>query len=259
VRPLRGRVLLTAATPAMHLLATELRAAGVDVLEVAAVTIAPPEDPRPLRDAVRALDTYDWIAFTSANAVRAVCDVLPDTALPAGLRVASVGPSTTRALGVAFPSRGADAQPDSDHTAEGLADVLVAQGLAGRRVFLPLSDRAREVLAVRLRAAGANVDCVVAYRTVVNAGAGRPSELPAGGVDLAVFASPSAVEAFVAMAGEAARRVEAVVIGPTTAAAAREAGLAVAAVAEPSTMEGLRAAVLARLEFGTGPAAPGEP
>jgi uroporphyrinogen-III synthase len=255
----RGRVLLTAATPAMHSLAVELRDAGVEVLEVPAVTIAPPEDPRPLRDAVGALESYDWIAFTSANAVRAVRDERAGTALPASLRVASVGPSTTRALGEAFPSRAPDAQPGSDHTAEGLADVLVAQGVAGRRVFLPLSDRAREVLAARLRGAGATVDCVVAYRTVVNTGAGTVSAFLAAGVDLAVFASPSAVEGFVAMAGEAASRLEAVVIGPTTAAAAREAGLAVAGVAEPSTVEGLRAAVLARLKSRTAPAAPGRP
>jgi uroporphyrinogen-III synthase len=138
-------------------------------------------------------------------------------------------------------------EPASDQTAEGLADALAAQGAAGRRVFLPLSDRARDALAARLRAAGAAVDCVVAYRTLVNAGTGEIPELLAAGVDLAVFASPSAVEGLMAAAGTQARTVPAVVIGPTTAAAARQAGLDVVAVASPSTVVGLKEAILAHL------------
>jgi uroporphyrinogen-III synthase len=236
----------------MRTLAADLRTAGLDVLEVPVVSIGAPEDPEPLRQAIGRLASYDWIAFTSGNAVGAVRDGLAAAGadLPPGIQIASVGPSTSRAVAGAFHSlraapaapRTVDIEPPSEHSAEGLAEVL-APVVAGRRVLLPLSDRARDVLATRLRAAGATVQCVVAYRTVV--GGAAPIAISPG--DLAVFGSPSAVEGFLALAGEAARQVEAVVIGPTTAAAARDAGLVVVAVAEPSTVHGLRAAVLARL------------
>jgi uroporphyrinogen-III synthase len=76
------------------------------------------------------------------------------------------------------------------------------------------------------------------------------------GLDVAVFASPSAVEAFTASAGEAGRSVPAAVIGPTTAEAARAAGLTVLAVAEPSTVEGLLAALIRCAGRAADPTAP---
>ena len=90
---------------------------------------------------------------------------------------------------------------------------------------------------------GAVVDRVVAYRTVSADGGQALDQILRSGADVAVFASPSAVEAFAAFAGEDGRAVPAAVIGPTTAEAARAAGLTVLAVAEPSTVEGLLAAL----------------
>jgi uroporphyrinogen-III synthase len=241
------RVLLTAATPAMQALGARLRQRGLDVLEVPAVNVAPPEDPGPLAKAVASLATYDWLAFTSANAVRAVAGQLTalGSALPGGLRVAALGPSTARAFEETFPGRGVDVQPAAAHHAEALADALVQAGdLGGRRVLLPLSDRARDTLARRLREAGALPETVIAYRTVVGV---SEAVAVAPTSDLAVFASPSAVEGFLAMAGDAAAGMAAAVIGPTTAVAAREAGLEVVAVANPSTVEGLEDTILRHL------------
>ena len=241
------RIILTAGTPAVQALGARLRERGLDVLEVPAVQIAPPEDPAPLATAVRSLAAYDWLAFTSANAVRAVAGQLTalGSALPGGLRVAALGPSTARAFEELFPGRRVDVQPPADHHADGLADALVQAGdLAGRRVLLPLSDRARDVLARRLREAGAQPETVIAYRTVVGV---SEAVVLAPASDLAVFASPSAVEGFLATVGDAAPGIAAAVIGPTTAVAAREAGLQVVAVASPSTVEGLEDTVLRHL------------
>ena len=117
--------------------------------------------------------------------------------------------------------------------------------MQGRRVLLPVSDRAAETVSRGLTALGALVDRVVAYRTVSADGGQALAQMLRDGVDAAVFASPSAVEAFAAFAGEEGRAVPAAVIGPTTAQAARTAGLTVLAVAQPSTAEGMLAALAA--------------
>jgi uroporphyrinogen III methyltransferase/synthase len=133
--------------------------------------------------------------------------------------------------------------PGSDFRAEGL---LAALGdVAGQAILIPASERARDLLPDTLRSRGAQVDLVTAYRTLAPSGlAERLAEELHQGLDLATFASPSAVEGFVTAAGPLARSLPAAVIGPVTEQAARAAGLDVRAVAAPSTAEGLVAAVL---------------
>src|SRR5262249_53690881 len=110
--------------------------------------------------------------------------------------------------------------------------------------LLPTSDRGRTVLPDGLRARGAVVDVVVAYRTIAPEGLERAlAECLRGGVDAAVFASPSAVQGGAEALPEGVAPPSAVGIGPTTEAAAHAAGFAVLAVAAPSTTEGLVDAV----------------
>jgi len=222
-----------------------LRVRGATVLEVPATMIGPPPEPAPLDDALRELERFDWLVFTSANAVGAVRDRLGQLGLPSGItargpRIASVGAATTRALRHAFPDDGVDLEPESDYRAAGLVRSFEARGCAGAAVLLPVSSRARDELPSGLRALGAEVSAVVAYATL------EPPDLREAvsacldeGFDAAVFAAPSAVEAFVAAAGPRAEGLRAVVIGPTTEAAARAAGCEVLATASPSTAEGL--------------------
>jgi uroporphyrinogen-III synthase len=140
----------------------------------------------------------------------------------------------------------ADREPASDYRAEGLLAAFAQAEVGGRRFLLPVSDRARDVLADGLAARGAVVERVVAYRTVAPAEAGPAlARALAEGVDVVTFASPSAVESFVALAPSGGASVRAAVIGPVTETRAREAGLAVVAVAQPSTAEGLVAALAA--------------
>jgi uroporphyrinogen III methyltransferase / synthase len=219
-----------------------LRARGAKVIEVPAIQVRPPDDWRLLDAALARLSSYDWIVFASANGVRAVGERLGFLGLPRrlGRPLASVGPSTTRALAVAFPEDTVALEPREDHRAAGLLAAFGQRGCRGARLLLPASSLAREELPAGLRLLGGHVDVVTAYQTVA------PPEL-AGvvqgaldhGFDAATFASPSAVDSFAAAAGSRGRGLPAVVIGPTTEAAAREAGFEVRAVARPSTAEGL--------------------
>jgi uroporphyrinogen-III synthase len=151
-----------------------------------------------------------------------------------------VGPATTRSLQKAFPDDRVALEPEGDYRAAGLVRAFEARGCGGEKVLLPASSRAREELPSGLRALGAEVSVVVAYATLEPPGlreaVGRCLD---EGFDAATFAAPSAVEAFAGAAGERFRGLPAVVIGPTTEAAARTAGLEVLAVASPSTVEGL--------------------
>jgi uroporphyrinogen-III synthase len=239
---LRGRrVLVTRRWPE---LTAALAAAGAIAHEVPLVEVRPPSDPDPLDQALRGLRRYQWLVFTSANAVEAVAARLAalGVTLEPGIRLASVGPATTEAIDHAWPGTEVAIAPATDFRAAGLVSAFAAEPLDGTRILLPVSDRAADTMADGLSARGAEVDRVIAYRTVATGGEGLAPRLRAG-VDVAVFASPSAVEAFVRAAGDESRAVRAAVIGPTTAEAARAAGLSVLAIAHPSTVEGLLAAL----------------
>jgi uroporphyrinogen-III synthase len=242
-RPLRGRRIVVTRRPEQSTdLVARLQDLGATVLEIPLLEIVPPEDVAPLDAAVRALASYDWIAFTSANAVRAVVErALP--LAPRWPKIATVGPATSAAVREHLAGCAVALEPASEYSAEGLLAAFADDDVRGRRILLPASDRARDVLADGLLARGARVDRVCAYRTVVPAGASQAlREALAEGVDVVTFASPSAVESFVALAPSGAA-VRAAVIGPVTEARARVAGLAVVARAEPSTAEGLAAAL----------------
>lgn len=243
--PLAGRrVLVTRRLEQAQGLTSRLREAGAEVVELPLIETAPPEDSAPLDAALARLHRYDWLAFASANAVRAVADRLAalglaDASVGQGTAVASVGAATSAAFREAFPRGSVSLEPAAEFRAEALLAAFRSRGVNGERFLLPVSDRGRETLAHGLREAGGQVDSVVAYRT-------RPApDLPErlsgilkSGLDIAVFASPSAVEAFVAAAGKA-KPVAAAVIGPVTEAAALAAGLEVRVVAEVSSAEGL--------------------
>ena len=188
-----------------------LQERGALVLEVPATAIGPPEDPAPLDEALRGLDRFDWVAFTSANAVEAVRDRLAALGLAVvlaarGPRVASVGPATTGALGRAFPGEGVDLEPAADYGAAGLLQAFEAHGCSGDRVLIPASSRAHEELPSGLRALGAQVTVATAYATIEPPRlAEAVRECLDGGFDAVTFAAPSAVKAFSKAAGARAQ------------------------------------------------------
>jgi uroporphyrinogen-III synthase len=237
-RPLHGRsvVVTRAAEQASRLVAT-LAHLGATVVEVPTIAfVDAPDGGAALADAVAQIDRYDWVVLTSTNGVQRFLAAVGGAA-PAGVRVAVVGPGTADAV------RAAGVEPDL------LPDRFVAEALlevfppGPGRVLLPQASVARPVLADGLRAAGWDVDAVVAYRTV--AARPGPAVLERAAVaDAVTFTSGSTVTGYLAAAGPDGVPPVVVCIGPVTAAAAEKAGLPVTAVAAEHTIDGLAAAVV---------------
>jgi len=223
-----------------------LRELGATVVEVPLIAVGPPLDGAPLDAALRALEGYDWLVFTSANAVRAVAGRVRALGLePRFPRGASVGPATTDAVDEHLPACAIEMEPLADFRAEGLLAAFPDEAVRGRRFLLPVSDKARDVLGDGLARRGGRVERVVAYRTLPPPEAATAlAQALAEGVDAVTFASPSAVDNFVELAPTLGAAVPSAVIGPVTEARARSVGLRVIATAEPSTAEGLAAALV---------------
>jgi uroporphyrinogen III methyltransferase/synthase len=203
------------------------------------IRILPPEDPVPLRRAVNALDVFDWIVFTSVNAVQTFMDALlqghRDIRSLKGPLLCAVGAATADKLkqyGI-----NVDLVPD-EFRAEAIAGALAARhSLKGMRVLLPRADIGREVMLDQLRQAGALVTDVIAYRTVADEaqrddGPDVYRMLLDGRIDVVTFTSPSAVRNFANIYGaeptvDLLKNTVVAVIGPVTADAARELGLTV--------------------------------
>jgi uroporphyrinogen-III synthase len=244
--PLAGRrVLLTRPREQSEALADRVRALGGEPVVCPLVATVPPDDWREVDDALeRIADAYEWIAFTSAAAVRALCGRAESlgVGIPARVRLAVVGPGTGRALEEAL--RPADLVA-STHIADTLADEM--PHVSGARVLFPKSEIARETLPRALRERGALVDEVVVYRTVPGDGVADFVRLVRdGGADAILLASGSAArvaadalaEGGVPAAGGDGRPAV-FCIGPVTERAAREAGFLPAATADAFTAEGL--------------------
>ncbi len=244
-RPLDGwRVLVTRARAQAGPLLDLLHEKGATPLLAPAIAV---ESPRGdvlarLDDALDALESYDWLVFTSTNAVESVALRLDQRGRgwPAGPCVAAVGRATARVLS----ERGvAVAFVPETHSSAGLAADLPLR--EGDRVLAPVGDLADDALAAGLKARGALVDVVTAYHTVADeeTGASLQRLLREEKPDAVAFASPSALRNTCAALGDEAAVLFATVvvacIGPTTAAAARAAGLQPRVTATVQTMKGL--------------------
>jgi uroporphyrinogen III methyltransferase/synthase len=250
-RPLAGTtVVVTRSREQAGPLAAALLAAGARVVEMPVVEIAAPEDGgAALAKAIAGVAGYDWVAFTSANAVHRFVPLLRDGRALRETRIAVVGEATAGALSCYHLV--ADLAPDAGvATAAGMAEAF-PEAPAGGRVLFPRAAVARPSLPAGLRDKGWEVDEVVAYRTV---GAPPPSPPVAGllaEAEVVTFAAPSAVTAYLAMrtAGGEPLPLPPVVacIGPVTAEAARLAGLDVSVEPPSPSAESLVAAIVAHI------------
>jgi uroporphyrinogen-III synthase len=242
--PLDGKVVIvTRAEAQSNELCEELKARGAIVKRLPLISFAPPENFDALDAALSHISTFDWILFTSANAVQAVerrgeelglsLEALANLPL-----AAAVGPATSNAAeGAGFSVE----YVATDHSGAGLARELGAE-LRGKKVFLPRSDRANQDLPAALRKAGALVSEVVAYRNLPPNGTDRDKlhDSLRDGVDGVLFYSPSAVQNFLELLGRerlasVQGRAVMVAIGPATSAALSSAGIQRIARASDST------------------------
>lgn len=232
-RPLFGkRIIVTRPREQSSDLVELLESLGAEAIEAPLIRILPLEDFGPLDEACQRVAGFDWIVFTSANAVdqfmRRVHAGPGDVRDLKGVRVFAVGPAS--AAEVARHGIKVDLTP-SEHRAEGLIQALRSTGdLTGKRILWPRADQAREVLAEDLRKSGADVTEVPAYRTELadETTEGEPDiyrMLLDRHIDVVTFASPSAVRSFVQVLGaepaaDLLRTTAVAAIGPVTAEAA---------------------------------------
>jgi uroporphyrinogen III methyltransferase/synthase len=258
-KPLFGwRVLVPRTKEQAGEVTTRLQAWGAVPEQVPTIAVEPPRTPQQMERAVKGLVTgrYQWIAFTSVNAVRAVREKFEEYGLDArafaGIKVAAVGEATAAALR-AFGIR-PDLVPEGKQSAEGLADAFPAYDDVLdpiNRVLLPRADIATETLLARLTELGWEAEDVTAYRTVRAAPPPAPirEAIKGGGFDAVLFTSSSTVRNLIGIAGKPHAVTAIAVIGPETAKTAAEFGLRVDVVAPRPSATAL---VDALAEYGAG-------
>ncbi|MBI5411090.1 MAG: uroporphyrinogen-III C-methyltransferase [Nitrospirae bacterium] len=253
-RPLFGkRILVTRAKEQAGELSQLLRGYGGDPVECPTIQIVPPASWSELDEAIAELSLYHWLVFTSVNGVRPFMERLRHRGLDvralAGVKLCCIGPRTAEEL--TKHGLRADLLP-SEFQAEGVIEVLRAAGVAGRRLLIPRAEVAREILPEQLRALGAEVRVVAAYRTVLpSVDAERLKDLlQQGAIHVVTFASSSTVRNFCQLfkgpeeMKELTAQAAVACIGPITARTAEEMGLPVAILPAENTIPALADAIV---------------
>jgi uroporphyrinogen III methyltransferase / synthase len=250
-KPLFGwRVLVPRTKEQAGDLSRQLRTYGAVPVEVPTISVEPPRTPQQMERAIQGLVTgrYEWVAFTSTNAVRAVCERFVEYGLDArsfaGLKVAAIGDQTAAALRTFGVNP--DLVPRGEQSSAGLLEEWPAYDPIVdpiNRVFLPRADIATETLVAGMQDLGWEVDDVTAYRTVRAAppAAHIREAIKTGGFDAVLFTSSSTVRNLIGIAGKPHASTVIACIGPQTASTAEEHGLTVDVLADQPKI-----AVLAR-------------
>ena len=247
-RPLSGkRIVVTRTRKQASALSEQLRALGADILELPTIRIEPPTDLREFAELVQDAHAYDWIVFTSANAVEAFFEMffkLYDDAREIGAaRIAAIGPATAQR--VRDFRLHVDLQPE-EFVAESIVREFQKQGgVENLRILLARAEKARDVLPKQLSEMGAIVDQGIAYRTVPETRdtTGARRRLLEEGADLITFTSSSTVENFLALGLPWPKGMRVASIGPITSKTARDHGLKIDIEAKRHDIGGLVEAI----------------
>ena len=262
----RVRVLVGRAKHQAGALSAQLREKGARVVEIPFIEIRKPRSFKPLDQALKDLNSYDWLILTSVNGVDAMWERALDQRIPLPKKsraiaprsrlnengasapaVAAIGPATKKAI----EQRGlkVDVVP-KEYVAESVVRSLKSK-VKGKRVLLVRAKVARDVIPRELRRAGADVDVVEAYETVVPQSSRRKLRAVLRSATthphVVTFTSSSTVKNFVALIGKSRanlRSVRMASIGPVTSATLRECGLKVHIAAKEFTIPGLVDAIV---------------
>lgn len=255
-RPLTGKtILVTRPEEGASRMGEILADLGACVRVAPMIRIAEPQDWTPADAAVRALDAYQWMIFTSSNGPKYLAKrmgnlgIVPE-AIPTETSILAVGPATAAAV-----EKHLGRTPDMvavKYMAEGVVDLFKGEEMAGERVLLPRAKEGRDAIPKALLKMGAVVDDVAVYRTTP---LGREAlsevwgELETGKIDMFTFTSSSAFAGFMRAAGEEnarrwIQRARVASIGPATTATARGWGVAPDVEAAESTIPGMARAIV---------------
>jgi len=251
--PLWGkRIVVTRARAQASALAEGISELGGRAIEFPSIIIKPEEDLRNLHRAFQALDKYEWIIFTSVNAVDIFFEELIRQGLDIrdlkGIKICAIGPATEKRL----TGRGlkVDSIPD-EYRAEGIIDELKPRIEPGQWVLLPRARGARAVLPDSLIQLGAHVNEVFLYEAITATKVSRESldDILAGNIDYLTFTSSSTVTNFVRIVGgenitRIAEQTRVACIGPVTADTASKMGFTVHLTADEYTISGLLKALV---------------
>jgi len=262
-KPLTGiRVLVGRARHQASALSSELRRLGATVLEIPFIEIRQPRSFKPLDAALKNLDEYDWLILTSVNGVEAMGQRMEKLKLDFNLlrsgqgdrtgsarklSIAAIGPATKKAI----EQRGikVDVVP-KEYVAESVVRSL-RRRVKGKRVLLVRAKVARDVIPRELRKAGALLDVIEAYETVVPASSRTRLQAVLKSAKkrphLVTFTSSSTVRNFVALVGARKKSLAGIrlaSIGPVTSSTLRELGLEVGVEATEFTIPGLIEAIV---------------
>ena len=268
----RVRILVGRAKHQAGALSTQLREQGAQVIEIPFIEIRRPRSFKPLDGALKNLSMYDWLILTSVNGVEAMSERMRKLHLSVATgreghefvraakreensaasaaegrpRIAAIGPATKKAL----EQRDLKVEVvPKEYVAESVVRSLKNK-VKGKRVLLVRAKVARDVIPRELRKAGAHVDVVEAYETVVpptskrklQAALKNESKRP----HVVTFTSSSTVRNFVALVGKTRGNLSDIrmaSIGPVTSATLRECGLEVDIAAKEFTIPGLVRAI----------------
>ena len=261
-KPLAGkRIVVTRAGAQAYGLVELIDKAGGEVIELPTIEIQPPESFAAFDAAVEKIGQYNWLIFTSVNSIAPFLQRLrvngKTVEALGALHVGAIGPETAKRLASAGIT--ASLVPQR-YQAEGILDAMQPEKMKGKRVLIPRAAEAREILPETLRAWGAMVDVVIAYRTALPKVDIAPLAdlLRQRKIDVITFTSSSTVKNFVSLFGgnnlaEIAADSAIACIGPITADTVEQAGGRPQIVASEFTINGLARAIIAYFHSHRGP------
>jgi uroporphyrinogen III methyltransferase / synthase len=248
-RPLHGwRVLVPRTKDSTEDLREQMISFGAVPFEVPTMSVEPPRTPQQMERAIHGLVSgrYEWVVFTSLNAVRAIRERFEEYGLDArslsGIKIAAIGEDTVNAL-IAMGVR-PDLVPEEEQTTASLLEEWPEFDSINdpiNRIFLPRADIATDTLVAGLTALGWEVEDVTAFRTVRAAPPAVETReaIKSGGFDAVIFTSSSTVRNLVGIAGKPHPTTIIACIGPATAKTAQEHGLRVDVLPEDATITAL--------------------
>ena len=256
-RPLAGkRIVVTRAREQASDMVRRLSDLGAECLEFPTIKVVPPENVKPLKEAIERLRDYDWIVFTSVNGVKFFFGLLfemnKDVRALNHLKIAAIGPATAQKL-FKYGLK-SDIIP-KNYRAEAVVEAFSKEQLNGKKILLPRAKEARPVLPVELRKMGAKVDEVTTYITEKDRDNADllTKQLQEKTIDLISFTSSSTVKNFKALLppdsfNKLMNGIAIASIGPITSDTAKELGFDVHITAKDYTIPGLCEAILQYFE-----------